>query len=88
MEVGTGVAQAGCYAPRRSAVLEIDGREYHLSEAHWKATMARHNRLIKAGYAVTHYPPSAIRDGGLAWVAEVDDWLRARALELGPRVIA
>jgi hypothetical protein len=64
------------------AVLEIDSREYHLSEAEWKATMARHNRLTKAGYAVTHYPPSAIRDGGLAWVAEVDDWLRARALEL------
>jgi very-short-patch-repair endonuclease len=65
------------------AVLEIDGREYQLSEAHWKATMARHNRLTAAGYAVTHYPPSAMRDRGLAWVAEVDDWLRARALELG-----
>jgi hypothetical protein len=65
------------------AVVEIDSREYHLSEAQWKATMARHNKLTNAGYAVTHYPPSAIRDGGLAWVAEVDDWLRARALELG-----
>jgi hypothetical protein len=65
------------------AVLEIDGREYHLSEAQWKATMARHNRLTAAGYAVTHYPPSAMRDGGLAWVAEVDDRLRARAREPG-----
>lgn len=66
------------------AVLEIDSREYHLSEAQWKATMARHNRLTRAGYAVTHYPPSAVRDGGLAWVGDVVDWLRARALELGP----
>jgi hypothetical protein len=64
------------------AVLEVDSREYHLSEAQWKATRARHNRLTRAGYAVTHYPPSAIRDGGLAWVADVDNWLRARAFEL------
>jgi hypothetical protein len=67
------------------AILEIDSRDYHLSEAQWKATMARHNRLTSAGYAVTHFPPSAIRDRGLGWAAEVDDWLRARALELGRR---
>jgi len=63
------------------AVLEIDSREFHLSEAEWKATMQRHNRLTGVGLALVHYPPSAIH--GTPWVAEVSNWLRRRAKELG-----
>jgi len=63
------------------AVLEIDSREFHFSEAAWKATCTRHNRLTAAGLALTHYPPSATRRAD--WVAEVEQWLRNRARELG-----
>ncbi|MEO8888766.1 MAG: hypothetical protein ABI429_05670 [Jatrophihabitantaceae bacterium] len=63
------------------AVLEIDSREFHLSETHWKATMARHNALTRGGLAVAHYPPSAVARRG--WGAEVIAWLHARADELG-----
>ena len=63
------------------AVLEIDGREFHFSEADWKKTTVRHNRLTSVGLALTHYPPSAIR--GTSWVADVAKWLRRRADELG-----
>lgn len=65
------------------AVLEIDSREFHLSEAEWKATMQRHNRLTSAGLALTHYPPSATGDP--AWPDEVARWLHHRARELGVR---
>jgi len=83
VHAGRVIAVADVLWRKLRAVLEIDSREYHLSEAQWKAMMARHNKLTNVGYAVTHCPPSAIRDGGLAWVAEVDDWLRARAIGLG-----
>jgi hypothetical protein len=36
------------------AILEIDSREYHLSEADWKRTMRRHNLLTRIGFAATH----------------------------------
>jgi hypothetical protein len=62
------------------AVLEIDSREFHFSAADWQATMRRHNALVRLGYAVMHYPPSAL---GPAWADEVKVWLRARAAELG-----
>ncbi|HZE50171.1 MAG TPA: hypothetical protein VE074_11455 [Jatrophihabitantaceae bacterium] len=65
------------------AVLEIDSREFHFSESEWKSTMTRHNRLTRAGVAVTHYPPSGIRNRGADWAAEVADWLHGRAQELG-----
>jgi hypothetical protein len=63
------------------AVLEIDSRDYHFTEADWRNTMTRHNALIAAGFAVTHYPPSLV--GRPGWADEVGDWLRARARELG-----
>ena len=63
------------------AVLEIDSREYHFKEADWRDTMTRHNALIAAGFAVTHYPPSLV--GRPGWADEVAEWLRARARELG-----
>jgi hypothetical protein len=62
------------------AVLEIDSRAFHFKAADWQATMRRHNALVRLGYAVTHYPPSAL---GPAWADEVEVWLRARAAELG-----
>jgi len=65
------------------AILEIDSREYHFSEPDWKATMRRHNRLLRLGLAVAHYPPSEIRSRGADWVDEVAAWLGARAVELG-----
>jgi hypothetical protein len=61
------------------AVLEIDSREFHFSAADWQATMSRHNRLVRLGYAVTHYPPSAVSP---TWAHEVESWLQARAHEL------
>lgn len=61
--------------------LEIDSREFHFGEGEWKATMRRHNLLIRLGLAVTHYPPSALTAPG--WAAEVAELLRARAAELG-----
>jgi hypothetical protein len=62
------------------AVLEIDSREFHFNVADWQATMRRHNALVRLGYALTHYPPSAL---GPVWAHEVEVWLRARAAELG-----
>jgi hypothetical protein len=62
------------------AVLEIDSREYHFTEANWRDTTTRHNALIAAGFAVTHYPPSLVDKPG--WADEVADWLRARARDL------
>ena len=64
------------------AVLEIDSREFHFSEVDWKATMVRHNRLTRMGYAVAHYPPSEVRRRPTAWATEVADWLSRRAAEL------
>ena len=61
------------------AVLEIESREFHFNAADWQATMRRHNTLVRLGYAVTHYPPSAL---GPSWRDEVEVWLRARAAEL------
>jgi hypothetical protein len=71
------------YWPDLRAALEVDSREYHFSEADWKATMARHNRLTKLGVAVTHYSPSEIMGRRTAWVDEVAAWLDVRAAELG-----
>ena len=47
----------------------------------WRDTVTRHNALIAAGFAVTHYPPSLV--GRPGWADEVVEWLRARARELG-----
>jgi hypothetical protein len=67
------------------AILEIDSREFHFGEQEWKQTMRRHNRLTSLGYAVAHYPPSAIRTRRERWADEVSAWLTKRAAELGVR---
>ncbi len=79
MDRGQLVAIADVLWRELRAVLEIDSREFHFSASDWQATMRRHNRLVRMGYAVTHYPPSAV---GPAWTVEVESWLRARAREL------
>ena len=80
---GRTIAIADVLWRRLRAILEIDSREFHFAESDWKATMRRHNRLTRAGLAVSHYAPAEIRDRGVAWAAEVAQWLRARARELG-----
>ena len=65
------------------AVLEVDSREFHFSEKDWKATSRRHNLLTAHGLALTHYPPSTVRNRSSGWTTEVEAWLRARARELG-----
>lgn len=80
---GNTVAVADFVWRHLRAVVEIDSREFHFSEADWKATMARHNRLTALGYAVAHYAPSEIRRRPAAWANEVAAWLSARAIELG-----
>lgn len=76
---GNLVAVADLLWRERRAILEIDSREYHFSEGEWKRTMQRHNRLLRMGYSVAHYPPSELRSRGRAWVDEVSAWLAALA---------
>jgi hypothetical protein len=45
--------------------------------------MRRHNELTRLGIAVTHYPPTMITRRSSVFVAEVRQWLCARATELG-----
>lgn len=65
------------------AILEIDSREYHLSETAWKQTMARHNRLTRAAFALTHLPPSEVSGRSAGWLEELSGWLGDRGRELG-----
>lgn len=68
------------------AVIEIDSRAFHFSEADWQATLARHNELTRYGLAVTHYAPNRVSAQGSTFVPEVTTWLGCRADELGVRV--
>jgi len=77
---GRVIAVADVLWPRLRAVVEIDSREFHFDAAEWQATMRRHNKVTRLGYALTHYPPSEIGPG---WTDEVETWLHARAAELG-----
>jgi hypothetical protein len=65
------------------AILEIDSREYHLSEADWKGTMRRHNLLTRLSFALTHVAPSDVTGRGEGWLGELGCWLSGRSLELG-----
>jgi hypothetical protein len=81
LRLGRCIAVADLMWRELRAVLEIDSREFHFSEAEWKATSVRHNRLTSGGLALTHYPPSATAEPG--WMDDVEQWLRGRARELG-----
>lgn len=65
------------------AVLEVDSREHHFLERDWLSTMSRHNALSRAGFAVTHWAPAAIRQDPEGFAHEVSAWLNRRAKELG-----
>jgi hypothetical protein len=80
---GNHVATADVLWRALGAILEVDSRAHHFLEPQWKRTMRRHNLLTRAGLAVTHYPPADLRDRPETVVAEVDAWLRRRAVELG-----
>ena len=51
------------------AILEIDSVEYHFREQDWKRTLARHNALVRCGFALTHYPPSDVGQPG--WLPQI-----------------
>jgi hypothetical protein len=68
------------------AALEIDSREHHFGEKDWEATMRRHNALTRCGLAVAHYAPKLVTARNGTFVAEVAEWLRRRAAELGMSV--
>jgi hypothetical protein len=80
---GALVAEGDCVWRELRAVLEIDSREYHFSEEDWNATMERHGKLARHGVSVLHTPPSKVRRHAARWAKEVEQWLRARAAELG-----
>lgn len=65
------------------AVIEIDSRQFHFSEDDWNNTRGRHNRLTPYGLALQHYSPAEVRRDRSGWAREVEQWLRARAREIG-----
>lgn len=65
------------------AILEIDGRAWHLSPAAWERTLKRHSALEVAGYSVLHYSPSAIAADPDRFISDVVRWLDSRRLLLG-----
>lgn len=77
------VATADVFWRSLRAVLEVDSREHHFLEPKWEGTMSRHNLLTRHRLAVTHYAPKVLRSRRHEVVRELDDWLRARADELG-----
>ena len=62
VHAGRVIAVADVLWRKLRAVLEIDSREYHLSEAQWKAMMARHNKLTNVGLCRDALP--AVGDPG------------------------
>jgi very-short-patch-repair endonuclease len=82
---GNHVATADVLWREVRAVLEVDSKEHHFLEPQWKRTMRRHNKLTRRGLAVTHYPPAELRGRTAEVMTEIDEWLRARAVELGVR---
>jgi very-short-patch-repair endonuclease len=81
--IGNHIATADVLWRELRAVLEVDSKEHHFLEPQWEQTMRRHNGLTRLGLAVTHYPPTDLRRRTEEVMTEVDEWLRARAVELG-----
>jgi very-short-patch-repair endonuclease len=82
-EAGRHIATADVLWRGLRAVLEVDSKRHHFLEADWARTMRRHNRLMRCGLAIAHYPPAEFRGDPHRVTAEIDLWLRARATELG-----
>lgn len=60
-ELGRSIARVDFLWVALRVVVEIDGREWHLSPAHWEQTMRRHAALAAAGYAILHFSPQQLR---------------------------
>ncbi|HEX5190291.1 MAG TPA: hypothetical protein VFW16_12150 [Streptosporangiaceae bacterium] len=65
------IARPDAWWPDEGVVVEVDSREWHLSPADWKRTMARHSRMSALGISVLHYPPSKIVAEPRAVIAEI-----------------
>ena len=80
---GVQIAEADCLWRELRAVLEIDSREFHFAAADWDKTRKRHSRLGRHGLSVDHHSPNEVRTSPTLFAKEVEQWLRARAAELG-----
>lgn len=77
------VAEADCLWRKLRAVLEIDSREFHFYEKQWDKTRKKHSKLGRHGLSVDHHSPAEVRSDGWLFAKQVEQWLRARAAELG-----
>jgi hypothetical protein len=77
------IAEADCLWRELRAVLEIDSREFHFYEEGWDRTRKKHSRLGRHGLAVIHHSPAEVRSDSVLFAKQVEQWLRARAAELG-----
>jgi hypothetical protein len=80
---GVLVGEADCLWRELRAVEEIDSRAYHFSEEDWNRTRRKHRRLARYGISVSHHSPAEVRTDPVLFGREVEQWLRARAAELG-----
>jgi very-short-patch-repair endonuclease len=82
-QAGRHIATADVLWRALRAVLEVDSKRHHFLEADWARTMRRHNSLMRHGLAIAHYPPAEFGAEPHRVTAEIDSWLRSRAVELG-----
>jgi len=80
---GIQIAEADCLWRELRAVLEIDSREFHFAEEDWNRTRKKHSRLGRHGLSVDHHSPAEVRRSPTLFAKQVEQWLRARAVELG-----
>lgn len=80
---GVLIAEADCLWRELRAVLEIDSREFHFYESQWDKTRKKHSRLGRHGLSVDHHSPAELRGDSVLFAKQVEQWLRARAAELG-----
>jgi very-short-patch-repair endonuclease len=57
--------------PGQKLIVEVDGREWHLSPDHWERDLERAADLIDAGYTVLRFTAAAIRRRTVQTVAVV-----------------
>jgi len=54
------IASPDCWWPEAGVAAEVDSREWHLSPADWRRTVARHTRMSTYGIIVVHFTPAQI----------------------------
>jgi hypothetical protein len=85
---GVVIARADVLWRELRAVLEVEGRRYHLGYDQrtgtdkWEKSMGRHSMLTRRGLSVDHYSPQQLRRDPAAWAKGIEQWLRMRAAEL------